>query len=475
MARVLTRNQDWVAALERLRRYLKSGDTDAGTAPYELLSKLLEETNQSDQLQPELEALFRTQDENVFLAYYLGLRYLEQKKPELAVRQFERLMQIRPLVDGYRGLARARMQQRDAQAMVRLLAESSVRLGGLAALDPVLDEIVADPNWVDQIKEAVDREFLSDESADAESLNRGVATALAELLAHAGDSATADRLYQRAAHASDAGATEWLAWGMHRLAGDQPAEAIAVFRQAIKAIDDPQELAPFYFYLAAALVLDEQSNEAIVAAEKAAGLGDDIPAIQLRPAWVLMLARRWSEASAAYERFLNRFGDQYGSVELREFVREAKTSLSSICVVLEQHLAAEEWLEQVLDEFPEDVGAQNDLGYLWADQGIHLRRALRMTERAVKEHPENAAYRDSFGWALHRIGRSREAIEQLRMASQTEPPDAVILDHLGDAIERADGMDAAVDVWKRALDRLGDTEPKRRIEIEKKIKRATQP
>ena len=36
---------------------------------------------------------------------------------------------------------------------------------------------------------------------------------------------------------------------------------------------------------------------------------------------------------------------------------------------------AEEWLEQVLDEFPDDAGALNDLGYLWADQNKHLERA----------------------------------------------------------------------------------------------------
>ena len=49
---------------------------------------------------------------------------------------------------------------------------------------------------------------------------------------------------------------------------------------------------------------------------------------------------------------------------------------------------AEEWLEQVLDEFPEDIGALNDLGYLWADQNKHLERALAMVSKAVAAEPD---------------------------------------------------------------------------------------
>ena len=38
-------------------------------------------------------------------------------------------MKIRPLVDGYRGLLRARIQQQDADAIVRLLADAVVTAG----------------------------------------------------------------------------------------------------------------------------------------------------------------------------------------------------------------------------------------------------------------------------------------------------------------------------------------------------------
>ena len=55
----------------------------------------------------------------------------------------------------------------------------------------------------------------------------------------------------------------------------------------------------------------------------------------------------------------------------------------------------EEWLEQVLDEDPSDVSAQNDLGYLWADQNKRLNRSLRMIRNAVIGHQEERLFRDS--------------------------------------------------------------------------------
>ena len=56
-------------------------------------------------------------------------------------------------------------------------------------------------------------------------------------------------------------------------------------------------------------------------------------------------------------------------------MREARLLLSNIAVLQNRPAEAEEWLEQVLDEFPDDASASNDLGYLWAERGAHLERA----------------------------------------------------------------------------------------------------
>jgi tetratricopeptide (TPR) repeat protein len=234
-------------------------------------------------------------------------------------------------------------------------------------------------------------------------------------------------------------------------------------------LPDDAQRAPVDFYLAAALALDRRYDEALAAARRAADRAPQVPVIQLRPAWVLMLARRWSEAATEYTAFIERYDDRHDSAELRAAVRDAKTSISSVCVYLHQNEQAERWLEEVLDEFPDDVGAHNDLGYLWADRGVHLQRALRMTRYAVEQEPENAAYRDSYGWALFRLGRHADAVEQLRKAAAGDAPDGVVLEHLGDALQATHDPTGAVDAWRRAVAALDDHEAERRTQVQAKI------
>jgi len=74
-----------------------------------------------------------------------------------------------------------------------------------------------------------------------------------------------------------------------------------------------------------------------------------------------------------------------------------------------------------------------------------------MVRRAVEGDPDNAAYRDSLGWALYRLGRIPEAVQVLEKAAAGDDPDGVILDHLGDAYLRAGRRADAVAAWQRAV------------------------
>jgi predicted Zn-dependent protease len=105
----------------------------------------------------------------------------------------------------------------------------------------------------------------------------------------------------------------------------------------------------------------------------------------------------------------------------------------------------------VLDEFPDDVGAHNDLGYLYADQNKRPERALRMTQKAVAAEPKNSAYRDSLGWAYFRLGRFNEAVAELKHALTLEDAtDGVLFDHLGDALSKTGDAAGAKDAYQKA-------------------------
>ncbi len=100
------------------------------------------------------------------------------------------------------------------------------------------------------------------------------------------------------------------------------------------------------------------------------------------------------------KKILKDFDDDYSSDENRDALKEVRLALSNLCVLQKKMPQAAEWLEQVLDEFPDDIVTLNDLGYLWADENKNLARSLRMIRKAVEGEPDNGAYRDSLGWCI---------------------------------------------------------------------------
>ena len=73
-----------------------------------------------------------------------------------------------------------------------------------------------------------------------------------------------------------------------------------------------------------------------------------------------------------------------------------------------------------------------------------------MIRKAVAAEPNNAAYRDSLGWVLYRLGRYPEAVAELEKAAAGKDPDATVLDHLGDAQQKLGQAEKARQTWRRA-------------------------
>jgi tetratricopeptide (TPR) repeat protein len=118
--------------------------------------------------------------------------------------------------------------------------------------------------------------------------------------------------------------------------------------------------------------------------------------------------------------------------------------------------ATEEILLTVLRIDPRNAPANNDLGYMWADDGRNLDRAESMIRLAVEAEPDNMAYLDSLGWVLYKRGKFEEARRHLDEATKAAiDPDPVVLDHLGDVLYRLHAKDEAAKIWQRSLERLG--------------------
>lgn len=100
---------------------------------------------------------------------------------------------------------------------------------------------------------------------------------------------------------------------------------------------------------------------------------------------------------------------------------------------------------------PDNAEAQNALGYVLADRGPPqaLQEARALIARAVAQQPGNAAFLDSMGWVLYRLGDLESARVWLERAWSIAP-DAEIGAHLGEVLWRQNQRDAAHAVWERA-------------------------
>ncbi|MFI5378598.1 MAG: tetratricopeptide repeat protein [Tepidisphaerales bacterium] len=165
--------------------------------------------------------------------------------------------------------------------------------------------------------------------------------------------------------------------------------------------------------------------------------------------------------------------------ELAKAVATDPDELYSVAHMYEwinQSEATEKVLGDVLKLDPKHAPAANDLGYMWADRGLHMDESEKLIRQALEVEPDNSAYLDSLGWVLYKRGRFEEARQYLQKAVDLmDFPDAVVLDHLGDALYRLDRQEDAEKTWKRAQERLADVRSereeyaKRRLDLRAKL------
>ncbi len=189
---------------------------------------------------------------------------------------------------------------------------------------------------------------------------------------------------------------------------------------------------------------------------------------------ILTKYSRNEEAIKLFENLLKRYADN------DDVVKAARPSLSVIYVNQGDYEKGEAELERLLQRYPDDPGANNDLGYLYAEQGKNLEKAESMIRKALQEDKDNRAYLDSLGWVLFKRGKVKEALEPLKRAVEKTKesseqdgtsPDATILEHLGDVYFQLHEVRQAADAWREAAGWAQEAiPPDRRLpEIRKKL------
>ena len=153
---------------------------------------------------------------------------------------------------------------------------------------------------------------------------------------------------------------------------------------------------------------------------------------------------------------------------LKEGIRyneENTDLLYRLGIILGKSKRTEESIKQmeiVIKIDPRHADALNYIGYTYADENIHLDRALELIEKAVQYKPNSGYIIDSLGWVYFRKGLYDKALTELKKAIELTPNDPAIAEHLGDVYLKKGDYKEALRAYEKAISLKNA--PKERLE-----------
>jgi tetratricopeptide (TPR) repeat protein len=472
-------------ALARLEDYLRT--QPQGMDGYELKIKLLRKLNRGGDILPALEAAAGRDPHNLALKLVLGREYRKAGRNADAEKIYLRVIADRPGPEPYRELFALFKEEgpKGAQRALRELEAAMKKAVGkeekeeeprdgdptaAAKVRAMLLVLRTDGELVKQILPVLQQQLLA-----GGGLSYQTRMAFATLASRLNQLDLAEQLYRSCLDQPGLGETEVYTGLLRVLALSHKYEAVVkICREGLDKAQRTNRVL-FHLELAYALMNLNRTEEALESAELAVNEANAGNRLQCRRsrAGLLAQAEKYEEAIAECQALLREY-NQPGEV------REIRHTLSSIYSAARQPRQSEEQLRLLLEGDPEDATANNDLGYLWADQNVRLEEAERLIRKAleldkrqrtsgtavgVDSDQDNAAYVDSLGWVLFRRGKLEEARRQLEKASGLPggDDDPVVWDHLGDVQFRLGRRSQAAQAWKKALE-LFETGARRRSE-----------
>jgi len=183
--------------------------------------------------------------------------------------------------------------------------------------------------------------------------------------------------------------------------------------------DEKNEIA---YYLGLCYTKLEKYDQALTYLEQVVTLGADILRVyqcRLTLAYIYIITKRARMAEYELKRL------QSSGMESPLIYN----TLAYSAWVKKQYKNAVELYEKTLELDSDNATAMNCIGYILADTGMDIMRALRFCRKAVDIKPQNAAYLDSLGWAYYKSGEILEARTWLRRALDIAPNEEEIKKH----------------------------------------------
>lgn len=164
----------------------------------------------------------------------------------------------------------------------------------------------------------------------------------------------------------------------------------------------------------------------------------------------VLMAKHMSEEGLSY---LVRAVDSPGAkgVSSNLKVSELYREMGDLLITLRKIDDAERAYANAVRLYPQNALAYNNWGYNYAERGIQLDEALRLTKRAVELSPSEGMFVDSLGWAYFQKHQYKESVDWLKKAVRLDPTSTELRYHLGMAYEKTGYPSGARVEYSKAL------------------------
>lgn len=486
---------------ENLNRYFETGRRTRESLL--LLRDLFEATNRLDSLTTRLTELTEDADDAPSVRMFLGQILLDQGKTAEAAEVYQAVLDTTGEPDAYLGLVRVELANRNAIALIATLNRAARSRITMPEMVPLVSSIATVDDFAREMIQACQKMY-SDRPGDLHAAVPYFCSLVASELELMEEEASLLKATLNLKPTPELALEAMDKSGMNALRQGKFQEAAEVFEKMLalpglppgtrvntlfrisaayasvenldgarNALKEALRLIPDEPQLLSRLAVVESADGNLDVAEQLLKKALEQPGVsaelmlenRIRLAGIYAQLDRWEPAIEEYQEVLSTESAD------KDTVRLARMGLSNAYVQSGDMEQGEKILEEIYQEDSADPGINNDLGYLYADQGKNLEQAEKMIRIAVEAQPENPAYLDSLGWVLFRQGKLEEALEPLKKAnSDPEYQDATLLEHQGDVHQALKQVDEARSLWQKAL----ETEEKSKSPDQKILKRLTE-
>ena len=439
--------------LDELYKYFGAQLQTRGREAYQLLKDLLADLKKSDELLPKLRELAERDPKNQVLAFFLADQLLDGDQIDEADRIYKATSGENDprRLTGLAGVALKRKQYGELLTTLEklYLLQKTLKPGLQVKVNKDFEEVLNRVNqFMTQLsadKTAVDQLLAASvplREGDEPKLTATQALALIKVAFDANRDEPAfdllkfhDRLNDES---ENMGAYQEI--GQNLMEGHKYKLATRVYQHAYDSSPTFERRWLWLYYQATSLALNDQTTEALEVVRRCAAtpnLPPTVPSLlKSREGWILTQAGQYDAAIEILTEAIKAETGKKRGQQQPEQVQQLRFTLSNAYVQKGDMSNGEKVLEVVLAEDEDSAQGNNDLGYLWADQGKNLEKAKTMIEKALSSDPENGSYIDSLGWVLLKMDRAAEGREQLLKACQKLPEQADMWEHLGDCEQK---------------------------------------